>query len=429
MEPAASSPSSPAAATSSPALVSPTATSSAGRAPDPFPEFDDEKRRKLIQEIKKALEDPEETGKLTPMFVDPGKNACFWLAEYEYLERWFAKYIRGQQFYEAEVHVQPDARLMKSLRIWLTKEVQGQDTRKRKFSDGSQRSSSPTEIPRLARSADNVPLAIPSTPTSVLTPLTSPTPSTPLTAPAPSTLSRPKPKAYSHSNPVANACRERDQDKCVITKWDLDNQVAHIYPHSLGNAIGKREWDSFWNPLRIFWSPAQIDQWENEVLGNMRTEIPPNLLCLAPHVKTLWDKARFGLKPIGPKEDGHALEVEFHWLPMQMDRRIFVRIGEVPPKARPSTIKAKFRNIETDEDIESGDRLLLRTPDPQRWPLPSMKLLSMRWTLDRLCALAGAAKEYDDDDQDHDDPMVEHVGSLWEEDEEGWNYTEEDYTS
>jgi hypothetical protein len=49
-----------------------------------------------------------------------------------------------------------------------------------------------------------------------------------------------------------------------------------------------------------------------------------------------------------------------------------------------------------DRRIKSGDLFELKTDDPDARPLPSMKLLEMRWFLQRVMGMAGAADELED---------------------------------
>ncbi|PYI34920.1 hypothetical protein BP00DRAFT_422854 [Aspergillus indologenus CBS 114.80] len=55
----------------------------------------------------------------------------------------------------------------------------------------------------------------------------------------------------------------------------------------------------------------------------------------------------------------------------------------------------------SDTQICSGHKIIIMTTDdPQDKPLPSMELLQMQWTLNRLAALSGAAAV---DDEELDD--------------------------
>lgn len=58
----------------------------------------------------------------------------------------------------------------------------------------------------------------------------------------------------------------------------------------------------------------------------------------------------------------------------------------------------------TDEFIKSGLSIILETKDPKKMPLPSMELLDLQWTLQRLTAMSAAAEPtaypYDNVDED-----------------------------
>ncbi|KAL4930703.1 uncharacterized protein BDV17DRAFT_258388 [Aspergillus undulatus] len=109
-------------------------------------------------------------------------------------------------------------------------------------------------------------------------------------------------------------CRQRDGDCCLVTKGGDCNEVAYIYPYSLGTKVGSKEHRDFWKALADFWSPTQIKEWEDIVLGPERTEILPNLMCLVPTVHGLWGRAKFAIKHIEISNDKSELTVEFYWL-------------------------------------------------------------------------------------------------------------------
>lgn len=69
-----------------------------------------------------------------------------------------------------------------------------------------------------------------------------------------------------------------------------------------------------------------------------------------------------------------------------------------------SVDRACFLDCQSRSIIRSGDILTFTTPDPKKWPLPSVQLLHMQWLLNRLVAITGAA-DVTDEELDSDDPM------------------------
>ncbi|KAL4786394.1 hypothetical protein BJX76DRAFT_355121 [Aspergillus varians] len=399
-------------------------------------ELNDQHRVELIARIAAHLPHDET--------VEPGFWAFVWLSDLKQLEVFTGRFddafdpATRRALYENPMWT-------RALKTWATrdrgskgKSVVVDDIKKRKSPSGTE--PQPTKISRRSESVEKVaqhagdiapvprrrsrsqsPSKIPRPALSHLvaaTPATPPT-STPRRAQSPDLRGR--------SVAMADKCRQRDKDACLITKGGECAEVAHIYPYSLGTKLGKKGHRDFWQTLSTFWSAKQIDQWESSVLGPERTEILQNLMSLAPTVHALWGKARFALKPLQLSSDSKTLTVEFHWL--YYSTYAFKHL-QTPPSL-PCNLDSTDRgtrlfDCETKRCIKTGDVLTFTTDDPETMPLPSVELLRMQWLLNRLVSLSGAA-DVSDEEFGPDDPMAlappisvesEDEVSLGEEEEE-----------
>ncbi|PYI02620.1 hypothetical protein BO78DRAFT_287866, partial [Aspergillus sclerotiicarbonarius CBS 121057] len=215
-------------------------------------------------------------------------------------------------------------------------------------------------------------------------------------------------------------CDERDRNTCLITHFREPIEIAHIYPFSLGSRTTVEK-SAFWGVLRNYWFKEMVNSWEAEVMRT--TEICSNLMSLVNIVHKLWEKARFALRPVGISEDRKTLTVQFFWLPTYRYRHkvsINSQPTAFPTNHSSCTVAgeeaAKLFDLEKESKIQCGDQLLFHTSDPEKYPLPSEKLLHMQWILHRVLALSGAA-EVTDEDLDPYAGMGSGVG-IFEEDEE-----------
>ncbi|RHZ48213.1 hypothetical protein CDV55_101840 [Aspergillus turcosus] len=189
---------------------------------------------------------------------------------------------------------------------------------------------------------------------------------------------------------------ERDGKRCVIAKMGAAVESAHIYPYSLCSLSGP-ECNRFWTALAMFWPESVIEDWKRDVCEGDDTEHCANRVTLSANAHVYWGKGLFALKPVSMSEDQKCLELEFHWL------RPVPRSSTVLLSNKPSLEESLDRSAEnaclfdatTDRRISSGDKIRMETDDPVNRPLPSVKLLKLQWTLQRLASLSGAAEIYD----------------------------------
>ncbi|KAI9368433.1 hypothetical protein BJX61DRAFT_537260 [Aspergillus egyptiacus] len=203
------------------------------------------------------------------------------------------------------------------------------------------------------------------------------------------------------SEEIRATCLERDE-YCAITKKDEPLEVAHIYPYSLMTRSGS-ERDAFWSMLCNFWDADQIQRWKRVVLGPEGTEVLQNMLCLSHDCHGLWGMARFALQPVELSEDQKVLKMRFFWLPAaKFSKSVPVtRRPSLPSDLRHVGKQTKLFNCATSAQICSGDIITIKTTDPENYPLPSLEILGLQWTLTRVLAMSGAA-DIDPEELDSD---------------------------
>lgn len=191
---------------------------------------------------------------------------------------------------------------------------------------------------------------------------------------------------------------ERDGARCVITGRHRI-QVAHIVPFACYKYANTKAMRNFWTTLKMFWSEEKIGRWKSMVSGASGTEICENLLCLSSETHEAWTACSFALEPVEIMNEGKTFITRFYWLPRNTIRNVSIHspptinLLSSPDQIESITIKYSDGSI---HEIQSGDQVAFHTADPITHPLPSWDLMSMQWTLHRICALSGAAETMDD---------------------------------
>lgn len=199
-------------------------------------------------------------------------------------------------------------------------------------------------------------------------------------------------------------CLERDQESCIITKGGEPIEVCHILPFAISRPAGQEHF-IFWSILSVFWTEDRTNEWKRQILGDDGIEVCHNLLTLCPNAHRLWGRARFALQPLSMREDKKSLKIRFFWLQSRdftKKMRITAR-PYLPAILDPGPMHAKLFDGLSETKLCSGDTFTLTTDDPQSKPLPSIELLQMQWTLQRLIAISGAAGVNDEELFDSDD--------------------------
>ncbi|KAL3494668.1 hypothetical protein BJX62DRAFT_26197 [Aspergillus germanicus] len=377
------------------------ADTSGPRLPTPYPEIEDPIRAELIDRI----------SKLQPgLAVDSAFWAFCWISDVEMLKEW-VKYAEVNKSILPHVagraYVSDEWR--EALRVWTSSsraKKSGSDETARKKREASLDDSRPTKSPR----SISVPSRGRSTRSRSISRSGAPTPQTaaivertsepdPAETPAASTPTSLKAKIRQVK--ISRDCKRRDEYRCVVTGGGDAIEAAHIYPYALGARTGDEAVDQFWEKLRCFWPAEVVDAWHASTDGPESTEQIRNELTLAATPHRMWDQGRIGLNPISVSADGTRMEVEFHFLPELDNKRKDLTTPPPDPRALAfSSSDTLLPNFARQSLLRSGDVLIFTTPSPDELPLPSFELLRMKWVLNRLVALSGAAIDDEDDDDE-----------------------------
>ncbi|RDW81576.1 uncharacterized protein DSM5745_05133 [Aspergillus mulundensis] len=222
-------------------------------------------------------------------------------------------------------------------------------------------------------------------------------------------------RSSGRSRRLPELARERDGGVCVLTKTALCD-VAHIYAHCLIEPKKQSASDKcapiIWTVLKLFWPSEKIARWKDTILPNngQGEDGLHNLICMSPHLQRAWAEGRFALRPLRLSDDRTAMELEFHWLPV-MGHRYDADIAITAPTLSTRGLDEvdnfffyKPTGGRTGEKVMSGAIFTIRTPDPQRLPLPSFDLLEIAWHLARIVSMSAAGSRdedgfsFDDDD-------------------------------
>ncbi|KAB8072762.1 hypothetical protein BDV29DRAFT_176819 [Aspergillus leporis] len=216
-------------------------------------------------------------------------------------------------------------------------------------------------------------------------------------------------------NPKYKA-RERDKNMCALTKR-VPIDVAHIYPHCLISSPDDQRIPNFWNALRGFWPPEQIQAWERKIFQDptsptKASDSCSNQICLNKQIHALWGDGRIVFRPLDYHDDMKKLDIELYWQPGQghkfNDRIPITKLpvsSEGVEKVTRSDGAIYTEIIVDGKYIRSGHVFTLETPNPETHPLPSKELLMMQWNLTRVLALSGAADADELNGDDYDDDV------------------------
>lgn len=219
---------------------------------------------------------------------------------------------------------------------------------------------------------------------------------------------------------AASAVDKRDKGKSCIT-GQSHVQKAHIYPHCLIHEVKKDldttcQREDLWYGLKMFWG----NQAHHDVLrliGNQQdpldiaypgTDCIENFITLTASEHLMWNNGCFALKPVKLSEDKKELTIEFWWNTKTAsfgEKERFQRVlAETQPRVlrwsdRPSDGDGLF--YESDRQyLKSGDEIVIKTEDPDKFPLPSIALLELQWNLQRIQGMTASAVDGIDDEDD-----------------------------
>jgi hypothetical protein len=189
----------------------------------------------------------------------------------------------------------------------------------------------------------------------------------------------------------------------VLTKVGEPVDVAHISPFSMRKLKASSDPYSFWVVLLQFWSQDRVNAWYNAIFS-LGTEVY-NLMCLGPDAHKYHERAYFALEPKEISNDKKRLTVKFYWLPryQHSDKVDILCSPSIPEDGDGENHEVGLWNRSTKKQVCSGDEIYLETNDPERLPLPDLRILEMQWMLHRVTALSAAAEPRDDFGEDTDD--------------------------
>ncbi len=133
------------------------------------------------------------------------------------------------------------------------------------------------------------------------------------------------------------------------------------------------------------------------------------MITLFPYAHTLWGEPAFALKRIRVSDNMTEMELEFYWLvtPATLStaqNEPALKLSDKPVIFHPPNSSMEDMFTLSGRRLLSGDKIILRTADPERMPLPSFDILELQWFLHQVSAMRAAAepKGYDKDDKNPD---------------------------
>lgn len=147
----------------------------------------------------------------------------------------------------------------------------------------------------------------------------------------------------------------------------------------------------------------KVDAWMSEVFEkNKPYESCKNLITLSPDVHVAWQKALFALKPISLSIDEKRLEAQLFWMPSYKHSGL-IDPRRVPDQMPDSIEEWKLFDFKAECLIRSGHTIIMKTDDPVKKSLPSVRLLQMQWTFQCLINMSAAGEQEDLSGFDEDD--------------------------
>ncbi|CAK7269571.1 hypothetical protein SEPCBS119000_003635 [Sporothrix epigloea] len=235
---------------------------------------------------------------------------------------------------------------------------------------------------------------------------TSPSPSQPHTATAqlPDTLAptsrvvSPTERAddeetSSHGKDAAELAKTRDGNRCFLT-GDCDPDIVQIIPLS---PEARHRATGFIGLVRLLYDGEQFPPWIHLLLNRSVVQTQNNLLCLSKHMRDLWSKCFFALKPVAATDQ--EVTVQFHWLKHNTgitpdhyglyDYDFAMQAvcdGDTHGWGPPQAARLPDGNL-----IETGQLFTIRAEPDQ---LPNTDLLQLQWYWKRMSAMIADSEVY-----------------------------------
>lgn len=166
---------------------------------------------------------------------------------------------------------------------------------------------------------------------------------------------------------------------CAITGIDKATESCHI----LNNAIERSKYgkSQFLCLLQMFWGAEEVDNLRT-ILTDPKHELR-NILVLQSTVHKMWDTIEFSLSLL-PGFTDERQELEFVWLGLTSERAISYE--------NPTTSGIGLTSLRGEGSVHSGDKVILTTSDPAKYPLPHAEFFQLRHNLHTALLCSGHAE-------------------------------------
>ncbi|KAK0754272.1 hypothetical protein B0T18DRAFT_398856 [Schizothecium vesticola] len=168
--------------------------------------------------------------------------------------------------------------------------------------------------------------------------------------------------------------------QCSLTGVSVFD-ASHIVDVQAVNCIGEESL-TVWRYLRMFWPLQKIEAFD--IIG----EELRNILPLEPTAHRLWDRNRFGLRPIPHPENPSSIYIQFVWFDHYHNT---IGLGESGGESIDKDLhdtRREFVDSATQklgcEHVAHGDVYEFRTTSPTRNPLPQLRFLQLRFAIQKL---------------------------------------------
>ncbi|KAH6612268.1 hypothetical protein B0J18DRAFT_77724 [Chaetomium sp. MPI-SDFR-AT-0129] len=148
----------------------------------------------------------------------------------------------------------------------------------------------------------------------------------------------------------------------------------------------------FWRMLQIFWPLKDLETKTLEIVGQEHR----NLLPLNPMAHHLWDRNKFGLRPIEhPTDPKTKIYLQVNWFEQRRGEIELENKKGAEPHASPLAvtdlldIRRELKGatgVPGGECLQHGDVYMLQTSDCATCPLPDIHFLQMRYAVQQLFA-------------------------------------------
>jgi hypothetical protein len=152
--------------------------------------------------------------------------------------------------------------------------------------------------------------------------------------------------------------------------------------------------DNFWKILEMFFTPTKVRAWREKISQDMTSKWVGSIVSLTQTLRGFHQMAAFALLPVRKSKDNVQLELEFHWLAVDMGKRgDKIRVSlldspkhcDYPTRSGSTGSTGPFPRItETGYEIEmlyNGCRFTMKNHAKKHHDLPDIGLLELQFHL------------------------------------------------